>query len=249
MENKENKLEKKEQSSIHENEVHTDPLTSETIGNQEQSEKSAAKKNEENEHQDSEYSERNQNESDEEKQAGVAVQAKGLTIFTEKGQKQLEKLQKEGPVDLNAYAGFWIRFCAYLVDLLIIASLRLMIVRPIVLLFDLDSEGIFSIKNIMSAIIFYAYFVFLTKFTGQTLGKMIFGIRVIPLHGNRLTWDTVIFRELVGRYICHTVKILYVLAGLLPKKQGLHDYFADTCVIHEEVVNKKSVEKLLQQHS
>lgn len=249
MENKENKLEKKEQSSIHENEVHTDPLTSETIGNQEQSEKSAAKKNEENEHQDSEYSERNQNESDEEKQAGEAVQAKGLTIFTEKGQKQLEKLQKEGPVDLNAYAGFWIRFCAYLVDLLIIASLRLMIVRPIVLLFDLDSEGIFSIKNIMSAIIFYAYFVFLTKFTGQTLGKMIFGIRVIPLHGNRLTWDTVIFRELVGRYICHTVKILYVLAGLLPKKQGLHDYFADTCVIHEEVVNKKSVEKLLQQHS
>lgn len=248
MEDKENKLEKKERSSIHENEVHTDPLTGETNGDQERSEKSVPIKNEENEHQAREDSERNQNALDGEKQKGEAERSKGLTIFTEKGQKQLEKLQKEGPFDLNAYAGFWIRFCAYLVDLLIIASLRLMIVRPIVLLLDLDSEGVFSVKNIMSVIIFYAYFIFLTKYTGQTLGKMIFGIRVIPLHGNRLTWDTVIFRELVGRYICHTVKILYVLAGLLPKKQGLHDYFADTCVIHEEVVNKQSVEKLLQQH-
>lgn len=186
-------------------------------------------------------------EENNEEREDLSKHHKGLSIFSEKGQGLFAELKKEETIDINAYAGFWIRFCAYIVDLLIIASLRLMIVRPIVLLFNLESGGFFSLEKILSAIIFFGYFVLLTGFTGQTLGKMIFGLRVTSLNGERLTWDTVIFRELVGRYICYKIKILYVLVGILPKKQGLHDYFADTCVVHEEVVNKKSVEQLLRQ--
>lgn len=73
----------------------------------------------------------------------------------------------------------------------------------------------------------------MTKFFGQTLGKMVFGLKVIPLNDERLSWSTVIFREWIGRYISATIWILYVIAAFTPKKQALHDMFADTAVIHE----------------
>ena len=41
------------------------------------------------------------------------------------------------------------------------------------------------------------------------------------------------FREWIGRFISGTIIILYVVVGFLPKKQGIHDLFADTTVIHE----------------
>lgn len=170
-----------------------------------------------------------------------------LSIFANKG--KIDAPSSSDDPDLYAYAGFWIRFWAYIVDLIVVMSLRLILVRPSVLLLDLDTTGFFSLFNILSALIFFSYFVLMTKYFGQTLGKMVFGLKVISLKKDTLTWDTVIFRELVGRYICHTVKIVYILVGFLPKKQGLHDYFADTTVIHEDLVNKEGVEQVLNQHT
>lgn len=146
--------------------------------------------------------------------------------------------------DLYAYAGFWMRFWAYLVDLIVIAGLRQLIVSPILGFLGQESaDGIFSLPNILSAVVFYLYFVLLTKFLGQTLGKMIFGIKVIPLKEKRLSWQTVVFREWIGRYISASIFILYALVAFLPKKQGLHDYFADTTVIHENYVRKNVARK------
>jgi uncharacterized RDD family membrane protein YckC len=48
-----------------------------------------------------------------------------------------------------------------------------------------------------------------------------------------LTWDTVLFREWIGRFISASIWILYAIVAFLPKKQGLHDLFADTAVVHE----------------
>ncbi|MCM3054201.1 RDD family protein [Caldibacillus thermoamylovorans] len=150
----------------------------------------------------------------------------------------------EESADLYAYAGFWMRFCAYLVDLIVIAGLRQLIVSPILGFLDQESaDGIFSLPNILSAVVFYLYFVLLTKYFGQTLGKMIFGIKVIPLKEKRLSWQTVLFREWIGRYISASIFILYALVAFLPKKQGLHDYFADTTVIHENYVRKNITRK------
>lgn len=150
----------------------------------------------------------------------------------------------EESADLYAYAGFWMRFWAYLVDLIVIAGLRQLIVSPILGFLDQESaDGIFSLPNILSAVVFYLYFVLLTKYFGQTLGKMIFGIKVIPLKEKRLSWQTVLFREWIGRYISASIFILYALVAFLPKKQGLHDYFADTTVIHENYVRKNITRK------
>jgi uncharacterized RDD family membrane protein YckC len=58
-----------------------------------------------------------------------------------------------------------------------------------------------------------------------------------------LNWGTVLFRELIGRYISKTIWIGYIIVAFTPKKQGLHDIFADTQVIHEKLFTKEIEDK------
>ncbi|WP_396019901.1 RDD family protein [Bacillus sp. SD088] len=134
------------------------------------------------------------------------------------------------------YAGFWMRFWAYLLDLLMIFSLNAMIIKPLFrgLGISLSDTGVFSAYGIVSGIVFYAYFILMTKFFQQTVGKMVFGLKVIPLKQESPSWGTIIFREGIGRYISATIIVLYAVVAFTPKKQGLHDLFADTSVIHEQ---------------
>jgi uncharacterized RDD family membrane protein YckC len=133
------------------------------------------------------------------------------------------------------YAGFWMRFWAYLADLLIIASINRIVISPI---FKAIHEPFYettwySPETLLTGAIFYLYFIFMTKFFGQTLGKMIFGLKVISLKEEKISWSTLLFREGIGRYISKFTVIGYLITGLLPKKQGLHDLFADTTVVLE----------------
>lgn len=133
------------------------------------------------------------------------------------------------------YAGFWMRFWAYLLDLIVIGSVNRMILNPVFRALDvpLAENEMFAPMSIATAIVFYLYFVLMTKFYGQTLGKMVFGLKVVELDGKRLSWGTVIFREWIGRFISATIMILYIVVAFTNKKQGLHDLFADTSVIYE----------------
>ncbi|PLR77811.1 RDD family protein [Bacillus sp. V3-13] len=139
------------------------------------------------------------------------------------------------PAPQLPFAGFWMRFWAYLLDLIVVGSIDRLIMNPIFRVLDipLHDAGIFAPITIATAITFYAYFVLMTKFFGQTLGKMVFGLKVVDLDGSSLSWGTVLFREWIGRFISSTIVVGYVIVAFLPKKQGLHDLFADTTVIHE----------------
>ncbi|WP_462411310.1 RDD family protein [Neobacillus sp. Marseille-QA0830] len=134
------------------------------------------------------------------------------------------------------YAGFWMRFWAYLLDLIVIGSIERILVNPLFRMLDisLSEFNMFAPVSIASAVIFYLYFVLMTKFFHQTLGKMVFGIKVVDLRHEKLTWGTVLFREWIGRFISATVVIGYMIVAFLPKKQGLHDLFTDTTVVHME---------------
>ena len=54
------------------------------------------------------------------------------------------------------------------------------------------------------------------------------------LHGS-----TVIFREVIGRFISKMLVIPYLLVIFMPKKEALHDLFADTYVVHEHAYEKE----------
>ncbi|MGE7877435.1 RDD family protein [Peribacillus muralis] len=150
-------------------------------------------------------------------------------------QSDMPPAQVNGDKELKAvcFAGFWMRFWAYLADLLIIGSLNRIFIHPIFKFYEGADDLWFSAEGFLTGIVFFLYFVLMTKFLNQTLGKMIFGLKVVALkeEAKVISWGTVLFRELIGRYISKITWIGYLLAGLLPKKQALHDVFADTSVV------------------
>ena len=135
-------------------------------------------------------------------------------------------------------AGFWMRFWAFLLDTIIVSALIGLTVRPIFALMDwsLASSVWYAPIAIISGIIYYTYFVLMTKFFKQTLGKMVFGLRVEKDNGEALDWVTVLFREGVGRFINNCFfHFPYVIVAFTPRNKSVADYFADTIVVHEKI--------------
>lgn len=121
------------------------------------------------------------------------------------------------------YTGFFIRLFAFTIDLLMIGS-----IQRLTLFFS--DKGV--LRTGLSLVIYLLYFILMTKFTnGQTVGKMIFGIRVIALNEEELSWQTILVREGFGRYLQKVVLILYGLVIFTPYKQHVVDLLTDTSVI------------------
>ncbi|HLR80124.1 MAG TPA: RDD family protein [Bacillota bacterium] len=137
------------------------------------------------------------------------------------------------------YAGFWMRFWAYIVDLIIVFSLNGILLSPLKFINEGEpiEAGIWTISGILGTIILYVYFVWMTKWKGQTIGKMIFGLKVIHKEEKPLRWSDLIFREVIGRFFYRVfwiINLLYLVVAFDRKKQGIHDKLADTVVIHED---------------
>ncbi|WP_216828946.1 RDD family protein [Alkalihalobacterium elongatum] len=158
--------------------------------------------------------------------------------FNELHEEETEVIDKQVE-DNYRYAGFWMRFWAFLLDGIIIFSINGILVTPVLSLLDLTREVIwfFSIAGLLSALVGFIYFTLMTKYFSQTLGKQVFGIKVIQTNGETLSWKTVMFREVVGRYLHYPflpLKLIYLMVPFSRKKQGLHDRIAETYVIYEE---------------
>lgn len=155
-----------------------------------------------------------------------------------------ERIVKEVEVYEEKSAGFWIRFWSFLIDTLVISAIIGIVVNPIFHLMNwsFDESVWYRPIVILSAIVYYAYFILLTKFWSQTVGKMIFGLRVKKDDGKPLDWLSVIFREGIGRFISNTFfKLPYLIVVFTPNHKAIQDFVADTTVVHEEVFSKKKV--------
>lgn len=88
----------------------------------------------------------------------------------------------------------------------------------------------------------HSYFIYMEHKYGYTLGKKVFGLRVISLDGKRLKWSQLIIRDLMRWY----VDLFLFLPGLISilvtdKKQRTGDLAAGTMVIHsKERENEKN---------
>ena len=158
--------------------------------------------------------------------------------------------------DSNIYAGFFVRFAAYLADSIIASILSLTLVSP---LYAAKAAGMdflgknilfnFTIINIISYLLFVAYFVLLTYFGHSTPGKKIFRLEVITEDGS---WNfiNILYRETIGRFLSGLMNIGYLAIIVTEKKQGFHDKLCDTCVIYkgavlseEEILKKEAAEQ------
>ena len=136
----------------------------------------------------------------------------------------------------NFYAGFWTRFIAYVLDMIVVYSLASLL--NTVSFGVLNRQFDFPIlgeKSLSYVIVMFTYFISMTYFFSQTLGKMIMKIKVETNKGDKLGLMDVVYREVVGRLLTiFLVYIPYLAVAFTNKKKGLHDYIADTVVVKED---------------
>ena len=136
----------------------------------------------------------------------------------------------------NFYAGFWIRLIAYIIDLIVVAALGGLLNTFSFGL--LNRELYFPIlgENALSYVVaMFSYFVLMTYYFSQTLGKMIMKIKVETNKGTKLKISDVLYREVIGRLLTTALfNIPYIAVVFTDKKKGLHDYIADTVVVKED---------------
>ncbi len=136
------------------------------------------------------------------------------------------------------YAGFWIRFVAYIIDTFIISTV-LILLGTIWSLQDDDSIDL-AASIASSAIVLWIsfflhwfYFAIMESSESQaTLGKKVLGIKVTDEFGQRMS-----FGRATGRYFSKYISSLilgigYLMAAFMDRKQALHDKIASTLVIY-----------------
>ncbi|MBI4895822.1 MAG: RDD family protein [Candidatus Aenigmarchaeota archaeon] len=129
----------------------------------------------------------------------------------------------------DKYAGFWIRLGAYLLDSLIVSVPSLIIF--FVLSFSMGFMGMI-LGIIVSVIIGWIYNASLESSEKQaTIGKQAVSVKVVDYKGKRIS-----FGLATGRYFAKILSALIILIGFFmigftEKKQGLHDYIANTYVV------------------
>jgi len=130
------------------------------------------------------------------------------------------------------YAGFWLRFGAWLIDVLIMTC----IASPIALI--VPAMGGKPLSNapitwVVVPILWLYYAIFESSKLQATPGKLVFKLSVTDLLGQRIGFGCATVR-VFGR--CLSTLILffgYFMVGWTARKQGLHDMLAGTCVVRK----------------
>ena len=130
------------------------------------------------------------------------------------------------------YAGFWRRFVAMLIDSFILTLIELGLVVLLVFSAKEISNQLGNWIDALWFILFLVYFAVMESSSKQaTLGKMVLGLQVTDLEGNRTTFLRATGRNMAKILSCLTLMIGFLMAAFTEKKQGLHDMVANCLVI------------------
>jgi uncharacterized RDD family membrane protein YckC len=152
------------------------------------------------------------------------------------------------------YAGFWLRFVAYLIDSVILGIFVMVLFIPFFFLIGgaalietlprhrvdrLEGEQLGAVLTMIflfaaiGILVKWLYFAYLESGEKQgTWGKQLLGVYVTDLEGNRIS-----FGRASGRFFAKIVSGLiplglgYIMAGFTERKQALHDMIASCLVL------------------
>ena len=137
------------------------------------------------------------------------------------------------------YAGFWIRFVAYIIDTFILSTVLILLGTIWSLKNDdssIDLATTIAQSGMVLSISFFLhwfYFAIMESSESQaTVGKKILGLKVTDEFGQRMS-----FGRATGRYFSKYISSLilgigYLMAAFTDRKQALHDKIASTLVIY-----------------
>lgn len=147
-----------------------------------------------------------------------------------------ETVNTEKQITFYRPAGFGIRFFAYVIDLIVIASITTIVIARFITITADSFYGLLGLNLGTVGIIGSLYFLLMTKFFGQTIGKMIAGIEVIRTDGETPDWLSLLFREVIGRLISQLGGLHpgYIWVAFHPRKQGWHDSLGDSYVVYKK---------------
>jgi len=156
------------------------------------------------------------------------------------------------PMPTRTYAGFWLRFVAWLIDIMLLSVVLVALCVPLAMMTglgaglrgfhpDREPDPALVIAFVSSLWIFilialaggWLYYAYCESSEWQaTPGKKVLNLVVTDLEGNRIS-----FGRASGRYFARIVTNLipacigYIMAGFTEKKQALHDMIASCLVL------------------
>lgn len=154
---------------------------------------------------------------------------------------------------IGSYAGFVSRLFAFTIDILIISAMimfttwflatilemlqinlffKTIVHRDLGVLFSSNSTFEPVLASVVTFLLTIIYHIFFWYTVGQTPGKAILGIRIVPLAGGKITlWRA--FLRYFG-YILSGIAFGFGFLWILfdDRRMAWHDKIANTCVIH-----------------
>ena len=153
------------------------------------------------------------------------------------------------------YAGFWLRFLAFLIDNAVMGIGFVLILIPLIFLTglggfiseihpdeDMNDVGIFMLIGLLflaatvSLLLTWLYHALMESSEWQaTLGKRVLGLVVTDMAGRRVS-----FGRATGRHFAKIITnmvpafIGYIMAGFTERKQALHDMIAGCLVLRRD---------------
>ncbi|MCU0357333.1 MAG: RDD family protein [Cyclobacteriaceae bacterium] len=152
------------------------------------------------------------------------------------------------------YAGFWLRFVAYLIDAVIIYCVQAILIVPVLGLLGItfgqdisafesmsEEEALTMFASVVAAasatsavflVLTMLYFSLMESSQYQaTVGKIVLGLKVTDEQGQKPDFVKALLRNLCKILSSLIFMVGYIMAGFTEKKQGLHDIIAKTLVV------------------
>jgi uncharacterized RDD family membrane protein YckC len=149
------------------------------------------------------------------------------------------------------YGGFWIRFVARIIDVILLAVINAIVRFPLMLMFGIGTMGLGGLGRGSGGVIFgpammgvigistliglalgVAYEVYFLTAHGATPGKMALGLRVIRADGGPISPMLALGRHFALWLSGFILMIGYIMAAFDPEKRALHDRICETRVIY-----------------
>jgi uncharacterized RDD family membrane protein YckC len=154
----------------------------------------------------------------------------------------------------SLYAGFWLRFVAYVIDSIIVYVIQSFIFIPVLGLLGItfasdfenmenmsDTEAMGMLGAMMAfsggaflliTIISIMYWSLMESSKYQaTVGKLALGLKVTDMEGKNLDLTKSLIRNACKIISQMILFVGFIMAGFTEKKQGLHDMIAGTLVV------------------